>query len=180
MRRLAGRRSGELYFQETSDAFFTRHVGRLAPFRAVLADGLHEAPQTYRDIVAAVDHLVADGVVVVHDCNPLTEAAAVATLDEAQRTAGYEGTWNGDVWKAIVMLRVLRPELTAFVIDADQGLGVVLKVPARRPLELDPEDVKQMGWHDLVARRAELLDLRSPQDLTEMLAGRPVVRPAPQ
>ena len=43
-----------------------------------------------------------DGVVVVHDCNPASAAAAAPTLEEAARTDGFIGEWNGEVYRAIV------------------------------------------------------------------------------
>ena len=49
--------------------------------------------------------LRADGVVVVHDCNPQSAAAAAPSLEEAARTDGFIGEWNGDVYRAIVRLR---------------------------------------------------------------------------
>jgi hypothetical protein len=166
--RLRRGRTGRLYFPLTSDAFFARHARRLAPFGVVFVDGLHTYDQAHRDVVNALAVLLPRGVVVVHDCNPVTAAAAAPTLEQAARQPGYGGEWNGDVYKAIAHLRT-REDLRVHVLDCDHGVGLVTRgAPAER-LDLTPAQIEQLTYEDLDADRARLLGLRPPADLDALL-----------
>jgi hypothetical protein len=161
--------SGTLYFGTTSDGFFAGPARRLAPFDVVFVDGLHTYEQAYRDIVNALGVLRREGVVVVHDCNPASAAAAAPTLDEAASTDGFNGEWNGDVYRAIVRLRT-RDDLRVSVLDVDQGVGIVRNgVPAER-LDLTVTEVDGLGYGAFARDRARLLDLRPRSDLPVLLA----------
>jgi hypothetical protein len=164
-------RTGLLYFRTTSDAFFEGPARRLAPFDVVFVDGLHTDDQAYRDVVNALSVLRDGGVVVVHDCNPASAAAAAPTLEQAVRATGYAGDWNGEVYRAIVRLRT-RDDLRVSVLDLDQGVGIVTRGAPRSRLELSPEEVEHVGYADLERDRSRLLDLRRPDELEELLAAR--------
>ena len=133
-------------YQQTSDAFFADQKGYLN-LHVVLVDGLHHADQAMRDILNSVSHLHPHGTVVVHDCNPLDEASQIVPRRQAH--------WNGDVWKAIVRLRSTRPDLRVYVIDADEGLGVV-QWSRNEPLIEVP---KELTWDGLKANRRDWLGL---------------------
>ena len=162
------RTSGELYFPTTSDSFFARHGARLAPFDVVFVDGLHTAEQAHRDVVNALEVLGPDGLVVVHDCNPQSAAAAAPTLVEAARTDGFVGDWNGDVYRAIVRLRT-RDDLVASVLDTDQGVALVWRGRPRHRLELTTAQLEGLGYEQLDRDRNRLLGLRPATDLDELL-----------
>lgn len=103
----------------TSDAFFAERTSTSgAPYDLVLVDGLHVAEQVERDVDNALAHLTPNGSVVLHDCNPQTEAAQVEDYK-------YGEHWNGNVWKAWVKLRATRPDLAMWVVDIDEGCGVI-------------------------------------------------------
>ena len=164
LRRAMGRRGGELYFEMPSDEFFAGHAPRaIGPkgLDVAFLDGLHEWRQTLRDVDNALEHLTPSGCIVLHDCNPQSESAAAPSLEAAQALAGYTGTWNGDIYKVIVHLRVTRPDLEVFVIDEDQGLGVI-RSGERTPLQFSAaaDDIASLGYAEFAARREELLDLR--------------------
>ena len=164
-------RSGTLYFRTTSDAFFGGPARRLAPFDVVFVDGLHTYEQAYRDVVNACEVLREDGVVVVHDCNPASAAAAAPTLEEAARTDGFIGEWNGEVYRAIVRLRT-RDDLRVSVLDLDQGVGIVTAGRPDARLDLSLADVERLGYADLDRERERLLDLRPPSALQLLLEAR--------
>jgi Methyltransferase domain len=163
--------SGSLYFPTTSDAFFSGPARRLAPFDVVFVDGLHTSDQAYRDVVNALDTLRVGGVVVVHDSNPASAAAAAPTLELAGRTAGWVGEWNGDVYKAIVRLRT-RDDLRVSVLDCDQGVGIVVRGRPETRLELAPDEIERLTYEDLARDRGRLLDLRPPSELARLLDAR--------
>ena len=73
--------------RQTSDAFFAE-LSRDELFDVVLVDGLHHADQVFRDVQNALLHLADGGAIVMHDCNPQSEAA--------QRVPREVRVWNGD------------------------------------------------------------------------------------
>ena len=127
----------------------------------MFVDGLHTYDQAYRDVVNALDVLREDGVVVVHDCNPASAAAAAPSLDQARRTDGFNWEWNGDVYKAIVRLRV-RDDLRVGVLDCDQGVGIVTRGSPEARIELS---LDQIG-------RLEFVGSRGPCPAPRAAAGR--------
>ena len=159
VRKLFRARSGAFYYRMTSDRFFAVAARRFAPFDVVFVDGLHTYEQSYTDVLNALAVLATPGVVLVHDCNPASEAAAAPTLEEASRTPGWVGEWNGEVFKTIVRLRT-HTDLRVCVIDCDHGVGVVAEGAPETPLRLSPDEIERLEYRDLASRRASLLDLR--------------------
>jgi hypothetical protein len=162
-------------FRMTSDDFF-RTQGRLLARRGVdvaLLDGLHSYAQTLQDVFHTLDHLKPGGLIVLHDCSPLTEEAATpAESYEAfvkEHRGGWLGNWNGDVWKVIVHLRSLRDDLETVVLDCDHGVGIVRLGSNRKPLGLSSEQIGQMQYSDLERDRQELLGLKPADYLWEVL-----------
>ena len=134
----------------TSDAFFAE-LDAEARFDVVLVDGDHSFAQARRDVAAALVHLAEGGVVLVHDCDPPTAAAASSDPADA---AG--GPWCGEAWKALAEVRATRADLTASVIAADHGIGVI----ERRPSALSgvaADAIAGMSFDDLQADRERLL-----------------------
>ncbi|MES1166004.1 MAG: class I SAM-dependent methyltransferase [Verrucomicrobiota bacterium] len=104
----------------TSDAFFAAHRAdpRSQPYDLIFVDGLHLADQVERDILNGLAALSPEGTIALHDVNPLT---ADAQSDD------YDGKkhWNGTVWKAWMKLRSTRSDLAMWVVDIDEGCGVI-------------------------------------------------------
>jgi hypothetical protein len=123
------------YFEVTSDAFFAENANLLVENKIDLAfiDGLHTYEQSLKDTLNTLNHLNENGVIVLHDCNPLDELAAFPanSIDDARKELAqlpnWKNIWNGDVWKTIVYIRKNHPELSAFVLNTDHGLGFVYK-----------------------------------------------------
>lgn len=116
----------------------------------VFIDGLHTAEQVLLDIDGALSVLSPRGVIVLHDCNPHTEAMQIVPP--------IQGEWTGDVWKAIARVRAGRPDLETFVVNTDYGCGVI--VPGR-DATLGPlvVELPELTWRELAERRRELLGL---------------------
>lgn len=100
----------------TSDDFFRQNKEK---FDVVFVDGLHHADQVYRDILNSLDVLNENGFVICHDMNPIKE--------EHQTVPFVSGHWNGDCWKAFAKLKRERDDLSMFVIDTDEGCGVITR-----------------------------------------------------
>lgn len=142
----------------TSDDFFRTNRER---FNLVFIDGLHLATQVVRDIYNSLRVLDAPGVILLHDCNPATEAAQRQNFS---RDSG--NIWNGDVWKALAFVREREPDLFTCTVDVDHGIGVI--VPKRYDLrwevtaDLEATAAAYFAQHDyrhLDADRAGLIGL---------------------
>jgi hypothetical protein len=158
-----GVRTGSFLFSETSDDFFARRRPTLTRcnFDCVLVDGLHTADQAYRDVCNALEYLTPGGLIVMHDCNPKTETAALPSLAEARGRPDFDGGWNGTVWQAVVRLRT-RADVVVEVIDSDEGLGLVTRGEPRDTLQLSDAEIDALTYADLRADRVRLLNLVQP------------------
>ncbi len=161
--------SSEFYY-ETSDLFFAQHAPLLfkdTPVDVAFVDGLHTYQQTYLDVANVLDLISEDGVILMHDCNPPTEASAfpAPSWEEASKMQipGWDGRWCGDVWKSIVRLRATRSDLRVFVLDCDFGIGVVYKGQPEGTLDISIPDIENLTYADLQKDREGILNLK-PQD----------------
>lgn len=137
----------------TSDQFFAVNVQK---FDLIFIDGLHEAWQVDRDIVNALNCLLPNGIVVMHDCNPLFD---VRTL-----VPRVSETWNGDVWRSFVQARS-RLDLDCAVGRFDHGCGVI--IPRRNSDPIEPVSASELVWTNLCKNRTRWL---RPMELPELLA----------
>lgn len=137
--------SAEASYCMTSDAFFQQNTRN---FDIVFVDGLHHAEQAYIDIIQSLKILNPGGSIVVHDCKPSSY--------EAQLVPRIQNVWNGDVWKAWVLLRYKRSDLEMFVVDTDEGCGVIrqgeqLALKLQAPLEYDYLVENMEEWLNLIS-----------------------------
>ncbi len=148
------------WYEETSDDFFANHADLFAKNKIdiALVDGMHEYAFALRDVENCINHLADNGVIIMHDCNPPGEAEAVSF--EAWKNRGFSGDWNGDVWKAVLHLRSLRPDINAFVLDTDHGLGVVTKRKPENPRSYTAAQIADLSFTDLSANRQAFLNLK--------------------
>ncbi len=129
----------------TSDLFFEKNEDK---FDIIFIDGLHEADQVERDINNAFNCTGFEGMVVVHDCLPLTE--------EAQRVPrGDVWGWNGDAWKAIVRTRVLKG-VSVRTVDTDQGCTIFGPWP---PDSVFTEKALPETWELFNTNRTKLMNI---------------------
>ena len=151
------------YYEVTSDHFFSKIIGK-QKFDVIFIDGLHTYRQSLQDVVNALRCLNKQGVIVMHDCNPLSEACAYPgrSPEEVERKEipGWDGRWSGDVWKTIVYLRSFHSDLEVFVLDMDTGLGIIKIGNNDELLDLSLEDVEMLTYRDLAEQRAQLLNLK--------------------
>lgn len=152
---------GEEFFEMESDDFFNKHAAELFRQKGVdvaLVDGLHEFEQALRDVLNLEHHMAANGVIFMHDCNPVSSYAA--------GDVHPGGDWNGDVWKVIHYLRTYRKDLEVFTLDCDWGVGVIRgfsKTENLRQIPLDAVRIcKNLEYSYLAANRRDTLSLRAP------------------
>jgi len=158
------------YYEMTSDDFFAMKGESLTKNRldVVFIDGLHTFEQSLKDVLNSLKFLKEDGVIVMHDCNPASEANAIpaSSLEHAisLNLPGCTGDWNGDVWRTVVYLRSNFLGLNIFVLDCDNGLGIITRGEQKNILEYSPEMIKNLTYKDLKKDRKKLLNLKSLHD----------------
>ena len=154
------------FFEMTSDDFFKMQAHLLEERKVDVAfvDGLHTYGQALRDAENCLKYLNQGGVIVLHDCNPIS--APMATPAEsfqeavARNAPDWNKLWCGDVWKAIVYLRSFYKDLHVFVLDCDMGIGIMTKGSPENPLHYSSEQISTMTYSDLEANRDQLLNLK--------------------
>jgi len=102
-------------YRMTSDEFFAKHIPQ--KYDIIFVDGLHLFEQAHRDILNSLSNLNENGTIVVHDCNPLEEIT--------QRRSQVSVAWLGDVWKAILKLRIEEPLISIDTVNTDTGCGII-------------------------------------------------------
>lgn len=130
-----------------SDEFFRDYQS--ISYDIIFIDGLHIFEQVYRDITNSLNCLSSNGTIVVHDCNPITEIT--------QRRERASDAWHGDVWKAIVKLRMENVDLTMHTVDTDEGCAIIRK-GSQLLLPILPEE-DPYDYSFLNRRRKEALNL---------------------
>jgi hypothetical protein len=110
-------------FCETSDDFFAQRRlpfllnGR--PLRLAFIDGLHVFQQSLKDFMSIEPFCDDRSVILIHDTVPLDE--------RTQRPERQTKFYTGDVWKTVLCLKRIRPDLDIFTIaTAWSGLTVIL------------------------------------------------------
>jgi len=149
------------YIEKKSDDFFAEDAPGLFARRKCnlsLIDGMHEYGFALRDVENTLNYLSDDGVIVMHDCNPVTKEEA-CTFEE-WKARGFKGQWNGDVWKTIMHLRTFRDDVNVFVLDCDQGLGIVTKRKPESRLNFSKDDINGFTYEDFDKNRSNWLNLK--------------------
>lgn len=162
-----------------SDVFFERsadNIYREKGLDVVFVDGLHEYKQALRDVQNSLKYLNQNGAIVMHDCNPLNAAGAYPvkkSFDELHdliangMIPGWNDCWHGDVWKALVHLRVEHDDLNIFTIDLDSGLGIITYGNGGKLKNLTINELENADYSLLEANRHEFLNLKPPSFLSE-------------
>ena len=119
-------------------------------------DGMHWFEYALRDF-ANIERACSPGsVVFIHDCYPI----------DAESAARERSTklWSGDVWKTILALRELRPDLHVATLDAKPtGLAVITGLDPSSTVLFDRLDeaidrYMHMSFETIAADKAERLN----------------------
>jgi hypothetical protein len=167
-------RATRLYRVE-SDRFFQELAPEVLrePADVIFIDGLHTHQQSLRDLTNALVYLRDGGWIVMHDGNPPHHAAAFPAQSYEQAVAahlpGWDRAWCGDVWKTVVHARATARDLEVCVLDTDFGLALFRQGTPRSRLALTPDQILGMTYEDLAQNRQELLNLKPPGYLDELL-----------
>ena len=135
--------------RKTSDVFFQDNNQN---FDIIFIDGLHHYDQVKKDIKNSLKFLNKNGFILVHDCLPRTRAH--------QSVPRYRGSWNGDVWKAIVELRT-KDNLNIFTSQIDQGVGVIKKETNTNILKINIDNFKKLKFKDYYYNYKSFMNIKS-------------------
>ncbi len=141
------------YHWMTSTQFFDQKASGL--YTVIFIDANHTMKASYLDATHALKFLDPKGCLILHDACPKSESEAGPVQREAN--------WSGEVWKAVMMLR-LNPILDVWTLDEGYGFGIVsfLAGPLRHKKQLDmgPRDIENLTYSDLAANRRAFLNTR--------------------
>ena len=138
--------------RKTSDDFFQDNKQN---FDIIFIDGLHHYEQVKKDINNSLKFLNKNGFILVHDCLPRTKAH--------QSIPRYRGSWNGDVWKAIVELRT-KENLNIFTSQIDLGVGVIKKEMNSNILKTNIKNFKDLKFKDYYYNYKNFMNIKSYED----------------
>jgi SAM-dependent methyltransferase len=113
-----------IYKKKSDDAFADGIDG--APFDMIFIDGMHLYDYVVNDLKNALKVLTDKGVIVIHDTNPLGVEDVVA--DRERSTV----MWCGDVWKIILHVCYLMPELDYVTWAQFPGWMVIKRLAKNR------------------------------------------------
>ncbi|MHC4757137.1 MAG: class I SAM-dependent methyltransferase [Planctomycetota bacterium] len=143
--------------RETSDDFFNENN---QTFDLIFIDGLHHSEQVAKDVDNSLKILNQNGMIVLHDCNPLTE-------DAQKVPRNGQKVWNGNVWRAVVEIRT-RLDVDIAVGDFDYGCAVLLPRPNSSPLVL-PKKITELSYSEFESNRNCWLRLMDAKTLIKFI-----------
>lgn len=165
---------GVHYIETTSDDFFEKHSHLIQnKIDVAFIDGLHTYEQALKDVENALKFLADDGVIVMHDCLPASEAEACKYERDAKRHPKFKNAWTGDVYKTIIDLKARYGDLEVFVVDQDHGVGIVRRKSGVKTLKMTREEVSGMTFSDFYPARKTLLSLKEAGEFVDWLKSVP-------
>jgi hypothetical protein len=137
----------EVNYPMTSDDFFKLIEGHdEIKYDIIFIDGLHHADQVAKDIQNSLKHLVPNGFILMHDCNPVSY--------DAQKIPRETIAWNGDTWRAFVQFKIDNPSFKCCVVDTDFGVGFIQNNNSEPVF-----NEFNVSWNEFDENKKELLNL---------------------
>ena len=143
--------------RDTSDNFFKNNNDF---FDIIFIDGLHIYDQVIKDINNSLKFLNKDGFILIHDCLPRTKAH--------QAIPRYRGSWNGDVWKAIVEMRT-KKDVETYTCKIDYGIGVIQNKDNTDILNLETQDFSRLKFEEYFKNNSKFMRIVNYEDMINML-----------
>lgn len=148
----------EVNYPMTSDGFFDLINGHEdIKYDIIFIDGLHHADQVEKDIKNSLNHLVPNGFIVLHDCNPVSY--------EAQLIPRETIAWNGNSWLSFLNFKMNNHSYPCYVIDTDFGVGIIHNIGNNYNLNHN----YNYSYHDLCKNKKELLSLITAKEFFDIL-----------
>jgi hypothetical protein len=143
--------------RDTSDNFFRYNNEK---FDIIFIDGLHHYEQVTKDVYNSLNILNDNGYILIHDCLPRRISH--------QAIPRYRGSWNGDVWKAIVELRT-KNELEVSTCEIDFGVAIIKKKYNSKPLKIQTRNFKKLKFKDYYHNNKEFMNIISYKRALEII-----------
>ena len=143
--------------RDTSDNFFRYNKEK---FDIIFIDGLHHYEQVAKDVDNSLNILNENGYILIHDCLPRRISH--------QAIPRYRGSWNGDVWKAIVELRT-KNELEVSTCEIDFGVAIIKKKYNSKPLKIQTRNFKKLKFKDYYHNNKEFMNIISYKRALEII-----------
>lgn len=134
-------------FQMPSDTYFQDNGEHRNHPKIDLAflDGMHLFEFLLRDFMGTEKVARKNGTIILHDCVPMSYAAADRNWDRK-----VTKQWTGDVWKVVPILREYRPDLTVRVIDCPpSGMCVITGLDPKSTVLTDHYDEILAKYSDM-------------------------------
>lgn len=97
---------------------YDEHLIRIGDkkFDVILVDSFHTFEQSAKDIYIATQLLAKNGVIIIHDCNPMMK-----------RLIGeyHKGPWCGQTYEAFIQFHLANPTMEIATVDIDHGCGII-------------------------------------------------------
>jgi len=110
----------------------------------IFVDSFHSYQSSILDLYSALLLLKTGGMIVVHDCNPLSAKIAQPEVRDDE--------WCGVSYQAFIDFRLAHPDFLSFTVDTDYGVGVIQKVSGSA--EWCADDQLELGWRAAVSGRS--------------------------
>ena len=166
------------YFELTSDEFFEKNIDNIDKQDLIFIDGLHTFKASLNDVLNSIQCLKPNGVILMHDCFPPHEVAAMPLNSFKEggtsNIKGWNGQWCGDVWKTIVYLKKNYDALLEIIVlDTDFGLGLIrLKntdTVNTSINEISFDEINQLDYHYLMSNPQEIIALNDKSSAKQFL-----------
>jgi len=126
-----------------------------------LINHVHQFSTSLPMVLNLLDSMTADGVILLTNCKPDSKAAAQSTHQQARRTEGYQEKWVGDNYKTIATLKATRADIKVFVLDCENGLGIIQKQKTQKLIDANPEKIAQLTYEELSEDTAHWISLKA-------------------
>lgn len=175
---VAAHRSDSLvFFEATSDDFFTHHADPTQKYDVIFLDGLHTFEQTFRDFCASLAHSHDRTVWLIDDVYPSDVFSSHPDQTAAYRYRALHGgesvAWHGDVYKVVFAIHDLFPNLSYRTIEDDGNPRTVVIRRQRQnfaPAFESLEQISRMTYYDFI-EHTELMNLAKGRDVYDWLRG---------
>lgn len=165
------------YHEITSDQYFGS-ISIDEKFDVIFVDGLHTNEQTTRDVLNAVEHLSANGVILIDDVIPSSYAASLemqsdtAFYRELMELEKFDGdNWMGPVFRVVYFIAAFMQSFDYATIRENHGQTVMWRSIRSQPdcTDLTLEQIARMPFIDML-HRMEVLKVRPYPDILSHIA----------
>lgn len=145
-----------------SDDFFDQNIQK---YDIIFIDGLHTYQQSHRDLLNSIKFLNHNGVIIIDDCFPADEIAAISDVNaslKAREEAGQKGnmTWMGDVYKTVIWLNDNTDWSYAYIAENHNIAVAWPEKKSRERIAADDEDIENFSFDRFLRTKFPVLPIK--------------------